>query len=216
MIPAAFAYQRPASLDEALDALAASDGSAKVLAGGQSLLPLLKLRLARPTTLIDIGRLRRAEGRPRQLADGGFEIGALTTYAEILDRPTQARLRPRLHPGHRRRPGPQPGHGRGGRSPTPTRRRTCRPCVLALDYEVVLRSKRGERVVPLDGFFEGAFATGIESDEILVSLRARATPGRREGSPTRSSSSRRRGTRSWVSARWSPRAAGASRTPASP
>ena len=83
MIPAAFSYQRPATLDDALAALAASNGSAKVLAGGMSLLPLMKLRLASADTLIDIGRLPELKGA-RATADGGFELGALTTYAEVL------------------------------------------------------------------------------------------------------------------------------------
>ena len=85
MIPAAFAYQRPASIDEAL-ALIGSDPGAKLLAGGQSLLPLLKLRLGSAETLVDIGRLPGLHGRPparrRRLA-----IGALTTYAELLESP---------------------------------------------------------------------------------------------------------------------------------
>ena len=83
MIPAAFGYQRPTSLDEALAAIASADGGVKVLAGGQSLLPLMKLRLARPETLVDIGRIAELRGvRPQP--DGGLEIGALTTYAELL------------------------------------------------------------------------------------------------------------------------------------
>ena len=81
MIPAAFAYQRPASLDEALRAIAA-DPDAKVLAGGHSLLPLLKLRLARADKLIDIGRLQELKGL-RYAADGSAAVGALTTYAEL-------------------------------------------------------------------------------------------------------------------------------------
>ena len=64
MIPAAFAYTRAGSVDEALRMLAADDG-AKVIAGGQSLLPLMKLRLAAAETLVDIGRLARAQGRQR-------------------------------------------------------------------------------------------------------------------------------------------------------
>ena len=109
MIPAAFGYQRPATLDAALAALAA-DGSAKVLAGGMSLLPLMKLRLASPGTLIDIGRLEELKGA-RALPDGGFELGALTTYAEVLES-TQLDFAKDTHPGDRRRPGPQPRHGR--------------------------------------------------------------------------------------------------------
>ena len=88
MIPAAFSYQRPATLDAALAALAASNGAAKVIAGGQSLLPLMKLRLATAETLIDIGRLAGLKG-VRRLDDGRLAIGALTTYAELLDSPVR-------------------------------------------------------------------------------------------------------------------------------
>src|SRR4029077_14624367 len=81
MIPAAFDYARPASLDEALKSL--SSGG-KAIAGGQSLLPLLKLRLAGTDRLVDIGRLAELRGITRD-ADGGLAIGALTTYREPLD-----------------------------------------------------------------------------------------------------------------------------------
>ena len=87
VIPAAFEYQRPASIEEAL-AIIASDPGAKVLAGGQSLLPLLKLRLGSAETLVDIGRLPGLRG-VRRLDDGRLAIGALTTYAELLDSPAR-------------------------------------------------------------------------------------------------------------------------------
>jgi carbon-monoxide dehydrogenase medium subunit len=74
VIPAAFGYQRPSSLDEALRIIA-SDGGAKVIAGGQSLLPLLKLRLGAAETLVDIGRLKELKG-VRQLSDGRLAVGA--------------------------------------------------------------------------------------------------------------------------------------------
>ena len=84
MIPAAFGYHRASSVDDALAAISAAGGGAKVIAGGQSLLPLMKLRLASADTLVDIGRLDELKGvRPQP--DGGLEIGALTTYAEVLD-----------------------------------------------------------------------------------------------------------------------------------
>jgi len=173
MIPAAFSYQRPATLDAALDALAAANGSAKVLAGGMSLLSLMKLRLARPEVLIDIGRLGELKGA-RATSDGGYEIGALTTYAETLAATkldfakdcllgigdVQVRNRGTI--------GGSIAHADPG-ADVPA-------LALALDYSVVLRSKRGERVVPLDGFFQGAFATGIEQDEILVSIRRGPLP----------------------------------------
>ena len=78
MIPAAFEYTRPASLDEAI---AAVGSGGKVIAGGQSILPLLKLRVAAADRLVDIARLTELKGYRKQ-PDGGVEIGALTTYAE--------------------------------------------------------------------------------------------------------------------------------------
>ena len=95
MIPAAFAYQRPATVDEALRAIAA-DPEAKVLAGGHSLLPLLKLRLARTDTLIDIGRLQELKGL-RYAADGSATIGAADDLRRA-GRDHPARLRARRHP----------------------------------------------------------------------------------------------------------------------
>ncbi|HTS15377.1 MAG TPA: FAD binding domain-containing protein, partial [Candidatus Sulfotelmatobacter sp.] len=87
MIPASFEYVRPASLDEALGLLGGE--GAKVIAGGQSLLPLMKLRLARPERLVDIGRLEGLRGT-RRLADGRLAIGALTRYADLMADPAVA------------------------------------------------------------------------------------------------------------------------------
>src|SRR3954453_9623213 len=91
MIPAAFAYERASSLDEALALLEAHGGDAKILAGGQSLLPLMKLRLARPDRLIDIGRLDELRG-VRRRDEGGLAIGPLSTYAELLSDRTVSQL----------------------------------------------------------------------------------------------------------------------------
>ena len=173
MIPASFGYQRPATLDAALAALAASNGSAKVLAGGMSLLPLMKLRLASPETLIDIGRLEELKGA-KALPDGGFEMGSLVTYAEVLDT-TQLDFAKDTILGI----GDVQVRNRGtvGGAIAHADPASDLPALgLALDYSVVLRSARGERVVPLDGFFEGAFQTGIAPDEILVSLRRGPLP----------------------------------------
>src|SRR4051812_10783107 len=90
MIPAAFDYQRAASLDDALRLLAQHGGDAKVLAGGHSLLPLMKLRLARPERLIDIGRIAELRGVVDE-PDGSLRIGALTTYSELLEAPAISR-----------------------------------------------------------------------------------------------------------------------------
>ena len=126
VIPAAFDYQRPASIEEAL-AIIGSDPGAKVLAGGQSLLPLLKLRLGSAETLVDIGRLPGLRG-VRQLDDGRLAIGALTTYAELLESPAKQLRR---CCGTRCRTSATSRSATAGRSaarsPTPTRPRTCRP-----------------------------------------------------------------------------------------
>lgn len=175
MIPAAFGYQRPASLDEALRIIAANDG-AKVLAGGQSLLPLLKLRLGVADTLVDIGRLLELKG-VRQLADGRLSVGTLTTYRELAESP--ARYYGLLGDA-------LPGIGDlqvrnrgtvGGAIAHADPASDLPACLLALDAELVARSASGERTIPIDGFFEGPFATALAADEILTEIRL---PGPRD------------------------------------
>lgn len=162
---AAFSYRQAASIDDALAALAG--GGAKVIAGGMSLLPLMKLRLASPAALVDIGRLSELRG-VRPTADGGLEIGALTTYAEILAS-TQLPIAIECITGI----GDVQVRNRGtvGGAISHADPASDLPALgLALDYSAVLRSSRGERTVPLDGFFTGAFQTAIAPDELLVRL----------------------------------------------
>ena len=172
MIPAAFSYQRPATLEEALRIIG-SDPGAKLLAGGQSLLPLLKLRLASAETLVDIGRLQELKGvRPQ--ADGGLEIGALTTYAQVLEATAlQIAIEAISDIGDVQ----VRNRGTVGGAIAHADPASDLPALgLALDYSVVLRSGRGERVIPLDGFLKGAFETDIESDELVVALRRGPLP----------------------------------------
>ncbi len=163
MIPAAFEYQRVATLDDALAAIA--DGEAKVLAGGMSLLPLMKLRLAQPERLVDIGRIAELKAHG-PTADGGYEVGSLVTYAELLATSalgiTQACVS-RIGDIQVRNRGTV-----GGALSHADPASDLPALALALDYSLVLRSSRGERTVPADGFFVGAFQTAIEPDEILV------------------------------------------------
>ena len=162
---AAFTYQRASSLDDALAAIAGGD--AKVIAGGMSILPLMKLRLASPSALVDIGRLSELKGI-KATADGGLEIGALATYADILAS-TKLPIAIQCITGI----GDVQVRNRGtvGGSISHADPASDLPALgLALDYSVVLRSSRGERTVPLDGFFQGAFQTGIQPDEILVRM----------------------------------------------
>ena len=165
MIPAAFDYQRAASIDDALGALAGGD--AKVIAGGMSLLPLMKLRLAQPARLVDIGRLYELR-RLGPTSDGGYEVGALVTYAEALEATQLPVARECIA-----QIGDVQVRNRGtiGGSISHADPASDGPALaLALDYSAVLRSSRGERTVPLDGFFVGAFQTALEPDEILVRI----------------------------------------------
>ena len=175
MIPAAFAYERPSSLDDALRIIG-SNGDAKILAGGQSLLPLLKLRLGAAGTLVDIGRLTELKG-VRQLPDGRLALGALTTYRELMDSPARhyglfQDAVPHIADLQVRNRGTV-----GGAIAHADPALELPACLLALDAEVVARSASAERVIPIDGFFEGPFATALRPDEILTEIRL---PGPRD------------------------------------
>ena len=177
MIPAAFGYTRAGSVDEALRILAADD-DAKVIAGGQSILPLMKLRLASPSTLVDIGRLSELRGVSR-LDDGRLQIGALTTYADLLDSAAE-------HYGVLRDALPSIGDVQvrnrgtvGGAVAHADPNSDLPAALLALDAELVLQSARGTRTVRANGFFEGPFQTGIAHDELLTAV---ILPGPRSGS----------------------------------
>ncbi len=172
MIPAAFGYDRPTSLDEAIGLLA-RDGDAKVLAGGQSLLPLLKLRLAAADRLMDIGRIRELRGI-NELADGGLAIGALTTYRDVLDSPAALRYRclaeavPHIGDVQVRNRGTV-----GGSIAHADPASDLPAVVLALDATLVARSASGERTIPAGEFFKGPFQTALRDDEILTEIRLR-------------------------------------------
>jgi carbon-monoxide dehydrogenase medium subunit len=163
VIPAAFDYQRATSLDDALAAIAG--GEAKVLAGGMSLLPLMKLRLAAPGKLIDIGGLSELKALG-PTADGGYEVGALATYADVLESAPIGISREcisgigDIQVRNRGTVGGALSHADPA-SDLPA-------LALALDYSFVLRSTRGERILPADGFFTGAFTTLLEPDELLI------------------------------------------------
>jgi carbon-monoxide dehydrogenase medium subunit len=174
VIPAAFDYQRAGTLDEALSLVGTS--GTKVIAGGMSLLPLMKLRLANPERLLDIGRLKELKG-VRKLDDGHLAIGALTTYSELASSPARyyGLLRDAL---------PDIGdvqvrnRGTVGGAVAHCDPASDLPAVLlALGAEIVARSRRGERVIPADGFFKGAFVTDLADDELVTEIRL---PGPRD------------------------------------
>jgi aerobic carbon-monoxide dehydrogenase medium subunit len=169
MIPSAFAYTRPGSVDEALKALAA-DGGAKVIAGGQSLLPLMKLRLASVGSLVDIGRLGELRG-VEKLDDGRLAVGALTTYADLEGSPA-------IHYGVLRDALPNIGDVQvrnrgtvGGAVSHADPASDFAAVILALDAELVLQSSAGTRTARADGFFTGPFTTAMRHDELLTQVR---------------------------------------------
>ena len=168
MIPNTFDYQRASSLDEALG-LVGTPGT-KVIAGGMSLLPLMKLRLANPERLVDIGRLAELRG-VRQLPDGRLAVGALTTYSELAESPAR-------HYGLLQDALPDIGDVQvrnrgtvGGSVAHCDPASDLPPVLLALDAEIVARSKRGEKVYAADGFFTGAFTTALAEDELITEIR---------------------------------------------
>jgi carbon-monoxide dehydrogenase medium subunit len=169
MIPAAFDYRRASSVDEALSLLGGSS-DAKVLAGGQSLIPLLKFRLAQPGMLVDIGGLRELAGISEE--DGGWRIGALTTYRELLDDQALMSAYPLLRDCVETIGDVQiRNRGTVGGSIAHADPASDLPAaMLALDAEAIIRSTSGERRVPLGEFFEGAFTTSMEPTELLVGI----------------------------------------------
>jgi carbon-monoxide dehydrogenase medium subunit len=181
MKPARFRYLRPASLDEALGALAEHADDAKLIAGGQSLVPMLNFRLFAPAVLIDINRLP-AMNAVSARDDGGIAIGALTRHQTLEWSPLVAERFPVLraavkHIGHlaiRNR-----GTTGGSLSHADPTAELPLMSVL-LDATVTAASTRGARAIPAREFFVGPLATALAPDEMLVRLDVPA-PGARRG-----------------------------------
>ena len=172
MIPAQFDYESPASVEEALSLLAsAGDREVKVLAGGQSLLPVLRLRMAAPELIVDISRI----GDLRGVRDEGdvLAIGAMTTHDDVSREPLVRQHALLLAEAARTVADPQIRH-RGtfggslahadpaGDMPGPA---------LALDAEFVIAGQSGRRTVPAPEFFVDLFTTALAEDELLVEVR---------------------------------------------
>jgi carbon-monoxide dehydrogenase medium subunit len=171
MIPAAFDYQSPATLDEALALLARHGDNAKILAGGQSLLPMLKLRLAEIGVLVDIGRVPGLEYIKEE--GGSLRIGA-GTRESALERSELIRSKyPILRDTaeviadplvrNRATVGGNLAHGDPANDHPAT--------MLALGATVVARGPKGERTIPIETFFTGIFSTALAPDEILTEIR---------------------------------------------
>lgn len=176
MKPAPFDYVRAVDVDHAISSLVEADGDGKVLAGGQSLIPILAMRLSTPAVLVDLGRIPdlayvREDGPV-------LEIGAMTRHRDVEISPLVRQWAPLVpaalaHVGHltiRHR-------GTFGGSTAHADPAAEIPAVLlALDAEMVLAGPAGRRTVAAADFFQGFLTTALEADEILVAVRVPRQP----------------------------------------
>lgn len=175
MKPPLFDYHRAASTDEVVALLAEHADEAKVLAGGQSLVPLLSLRLARPAHLIDINRVADLA----TIGNGdGLTVGALVRHRAIERSDVVRTANPLLAHAVR-----FIGHGAirnrgtvGGSIAHADPAAELPAVLLALDGEIDARSARGTRTIPASSLFEGFLTTSLEPDELLTAIRMPAWP----------------------------------------
>jgi carbon-monoxide dehydrogenase medium subunit len=182
MIPASFEYLRPKTISEAIGFLQQFGDDAKILSGGQSLIPMMKFRLARPAYLIDINRI---SGLTYIREEGGYlRIGGLTREADLDTSPLIHEKYPILADTSRVIADPQIrnmatvagnlAHGDPANDHPAT--------MLALRAEIVASGPNGERVLPVDSFFLTLFTTQLKHDEIITEIRIPVPPPRSGGS----------------------------------
>lgn len=170
MKPARFRYLRPATLDAALALLGEHGSDATILAGGQSLVPMMNLRFARPGAVIDIKRIRELE---RIDADGKrLAIGALARHADVLQSNLVATHAPLI-----RRALPHVAHAAirnrgtfGGSLALADPAAELPACAVCLDAEIVVASAAGERRIPAASFFRGTYTTALADGEMIVRI----------------------------------------------
>ncbi len=177
MKASAFTYARATSVESALDLLLAHGEKAKILAGGQSLMPAMNLRLISPELIIDIGEI--AELRGISWRNGRLRIGALVRHADLLKSPEVAKHAPLLieatnhiaHPAIRNR-------GTFGGSLAHADPAAELPaCMVALDATIMVRGLAGERQIAAVDFFKGVFETALSPHELLVGAEIPAAAG---------------------------------------
>lgn len=176
MIPPSFQYHAPTTVAQAVELLESLGEDAKLLAGGHSLLPMMKLRFAEPAHLIDLNRIDELRGIREQ--NGMIHIGAMTTENDLVASsllrekcpliPEAAALIADPQVRNRGTIGGDIAHGDPGND---------HPAVmLALEAEFVLAGPRGERIVPANGFYLGTYSTQLEASEILTEIRVPVSP----------------------------------------
>lgn len=171
MIPASFDYVAPTSLVEALEALREHGDGAKIIAGGQSLLPILRMRMAAPEVLIDLGKVAELRG---VFDDGeGIVVGAMTRYDEFLRDDLAREHAGLLIEAVKTVADPQIRHRGtvGGALAHADPAGDVGAPALALDAEFVIVGPSGQRVVPAADFFVDLFTTAVGDDEILAAIR---------------------------------------------
>ena len=178
MIPASFDYVRPQSLEDALARLGEHGDDARVLAGGHSLLPVMKARLADPGVLVDIAGIEGLSGISE--TEGGFRIGAMTTHAEIESSElVQEKCRSLAEAAGAIGDVQVRNRGTLGGSLAHADPAADYPAViLAAGAEITVAGADGERVIGADDFFTGTYETALDAGEILTSVRIPAPAAR--------------------------------------
>jgi carbon-monoxide dehydrogenase medium subunit len=171
MIPAAFEYERPASVADAVKALSEAGEDAKLLAGGQSLIPVLRLRLAYPSTLIDVSRLSEMKG----VRDDGdaIVIGAMTTHNDVMRDALVNEHAPLIAQATRTIADPQVRHRGtfGGALAHADPAGDLGAVALAMDCEFVAVGPGGDRRIAAADFFLDYLTTALQTDELLTAVR---------------------------------------------
>jgi carbon-monoxide dehydrogenase medium subunit len=171
MIPREFEYHAPSTLPDALGLLKQFGDEAKLLAGGHSLLPMMKMRFAQPGHLIDLGRIAELKGIRED--KGTLVIGAMTTENELIWSKLVQEKCPLLVEGARLISDPQVRYKGtiGGDIAHGDPSNDHPALMLALGASFVLKGPSGERTVPADGFFVGTYETGLKAGEIMTAVR---------------------------------------------
>jgi len=180
MLPSRFEYHRPATIDEALQALSSLE-DAKVLAGGQSLIPVMKLRFAAPAHLVDINRIPGLDGIAEEGA--ALRLGALVRHAQVAASETVSARYPLLASAAPQIADPLVRNlgSVGGSLAHADPAGDWGSVMLAAGASVVLRSSRGEREMPIGEFLVDIFTTALEPDELLTEVRVPVPSGRSGG-----------------------------------
>jgi aerobic carbon-monoxide dehydrogenase medium subunit len=176
LIPGSFDYHRPASLGEAVALLSSLDADARVIAGGHSLIPMMKLRLATPSHLIDLAAIGELKGV--SAAGGDIVIGAMTTQHELIASELLATRLPILREAALLIADPQVRYlgTLGGNVANGDPGNDMPALMMCLGAVYVLRGKAGERRIAARDYYQGAYATAANPDEILTAIRIAPPP----------------------------------------